>query len=138
MKNMSQGIKKNKLGISTVVTYILLMGIAVVLGGLIYTWMKTFVPKEPLECPDGTTLSIISYSYNCSNLSSINITFKNTGMFNVAGYYIHASNVSGYKMATIDLSKNFAIRGNGDIVFSGAVVVNKTVDNLNPHRLLSR
>ena len=114
---------KNKAGISVIITYVLLIGIAVILGGIMYTWMKSFIPAdEGLECPDGTNLAIESYEYNCSNLNNISLNLINNGRFDIAGYFIKASNISGYKIATIDFSQHF-IKTNNDVSnFSGSIV----------------
>ena len=58
--------KKNKRGISIVVGYVLLVSFAVFMGVVVYQWMKTFVPKETLDCPEGTSLFIKDYTYKCS------------------------------------------------------------------------
>ena len=51
--------------------YVLLVSLAIIMGGIIYTWMKTYVPKDALECPEGTSLIIKGYEYNCSHLFAI-------------------------------------------------------------------
>jgi hypothetical protein len=96
---------KNKKGISVILGYVLLVGLAVVIGGIMYSWMKTYVPGDSLDCPDGTSMTIKTYSYSCATPNSITFTFLNNGRFDIAGYYIRVGNVSG-GMPFIDLSKN--------------------------------
>ena len=67
----------SKRGVSVVIGYVLLVSVAVVLGGVMYAWMKSYVPKESLDCPEGSALSIKSYVYNCSDPSRINLTIVN-------------------------------------------------------------
>lgn len=95
-------IKKNKKAISAMIGYVLLVAFAVVMGGLIYNWMKSYVPQDSLECPD--SVSFFINDLDCES-SSLNITLRNNGRFNVAGYFIHGTNETG-QVATIDLSQN--------------------------------
>jgi FlaG/FlaF family flagellin (archaellin) len=96
--------KKNKKGVSVVIGYILLITFVLFLGVIIYNWMKTYVPKEELNCPDSVSLFIKDYWCDSTQL---NLTLKNNGMFNVGGYFIRISNVSDkLVLPTIDLSQN--------------------------------
>ena len=94
----------NKKGVSIMVGYVLLIGLAIVMGGTTYVWMKSYIPKEPLECPAGTSLMIKDYQYNCGDLNWINLTLKNNGRFDIGGYAIHVSNSPGITLPTIDIS----------------------------------
>jgi len=47
-------VKKNKRGVSIVIGYVLLIAISIVISILVYQALKTYVPKEALECSDGT------------------------------------------------------------------------------------
>jgi hypothetical protein len=96
--------KRNKKGLSVVVGYVLLIVFVVFLGVVVYNWMKTYVPQDDLNCPEGTSLFI--KDYNCTTNSQLNLTLKNNGKFNVGGYFIRVTNTSGVGLATIDLSKN--------------------------------
>ena len=87
-----------------VVGYVLLIVFVVFLGVVVYNWMKTYVPKGDLNCPEGTSLFI--KDYNCTTNNQLNLTLKNNGKFNVGGYFIRVTNTSGVGLATIDLSKN--------------------------------
>ena len=101
---MKRGLVKNKLGVSVMIGYILLVTLAVIMGGIIYTWMKSYVPQDKLECPEGTSISIASYDYNCSDEDSINLTIKNNGRFDIAGYFIRATDQENQAIANVDLS----------------------------------
>jgi len=65
-------------------------------------------------------LWIVLKDYNCST-NQLNITLKNNGKFNLAGFFIHASNNTEQKIATIDLSKNLN-QPPGEIYGSAVVV----------------
>lgn len=96
--------KKNKKAVSIMIGYVLLVTFAVIIGAVVYQWVKTYVPRDSLECPDGTSLFIKDYTYDCYNNELI-LTFRNNGKFDIRGYYIHATNSSEQELATIDLSQ---------------------------------
>jgi len=98
--------RKSKKAVSVIIGYVLLIAFAVVIGGLTYTWIKTYVPIEGLECQDGVSVFIKKSVFDITTTPhQLNITVKNTGRFSVAGYFIHATNESDQKLATIDLSR---------------------------------
>lgn len=118
----------NKKGVSIMIGYVLLVSIAIIMGGIMYTWMSGYVPTEELECPDGVSMVVTSYFYNCSN-TTLNITIKNNGRFSIAGYYIKATNDSVQNLAAIDLSK-WALKTQDDMYkFADAVVLGSANSN---------
>ncbi|MEK6833700.1 MAG: hypothetical protein AABY32_06665 [Nanoarchaeota archaeon] len=94
---------KSKKGVSVIIGYVLLITFAVIIGVIVYQWMKTYVPQEDLNCPDGVSIFIDDYS--CSS-NTLVLHFKNNGRFNIGGYFIHATDSPEEELATIDLSKN--------------------------------
>ena len=102
---MLSGIKsKNKSGISIMVGYVLLVTLAIVMGIIAYNWMKTYVPSDITECPEGASILIKEATFNLSN-SKLVLTLKNNGRFNLVGYLIYGANSSGGALQTIDLSR---------------------------------
>ena len=93
----------SKRAVSIMIGYVLLVTAAIVMGVIVYQWLKTYVPIEVPECPQETSVFIKDYSCEPA-LGYFNITLKNNGKFNVAGYFIHVANKSGQEIATIDLS----------------------------------
>ena len=89
------------------IAYVILVSIALVMAGIIYAWLTTFVPKTPQECPDGSSISVKDIEYDCS-LNILNLSLKNNGRFSLGGYFIHASNVSGQELAILDLTQYFS------------------------------
>jgi flagellin-like protein len=116
----------NKRGVSEIIGYILLIAIVVVISIFVYGFLKTFVPQESLTCPDGTSISIPAYVYNCTvglkSSNTLNLSIYNDGTFSIAGYFIHASNDSTQKIAAIDLTPYFfgppGYRAANSILFS--------------------
>ena len=92
----------NKKGVSVIIGYVLLISLAVVMGGVMYAWMKSYVPKDNFDCPDGTSMYIRNYFYDCTT-KTLNLTLWNNGRFDIAGYYIRAANSSTLGLATINL-----------------------------------
>lgn len=105
--------KKNKRAMSAVVGYVLLITFGIIMSTVVYSYLKTYVPKDVSSCPDG--LSVFLESYSCS-AGHLNITLKNNGKFNYVGYSIHASEDPNQSVAAINLNKN--IIGSSDGQFS--------------------
>ncbi|MCF7910667.1 hypothetical protein K9L16_03275 [Candidatus Pacearchaeota archaeon] len=100
-------ILQSKKAVSPIIGYILLISIAITLSVIAYGYMKTFVPKDQVACPDGTSLFIQEYSYT---YPSLEIDFRNNGRFGIAGFYIKATTDPEQDIATKDLA-NFLISG---------------------------
>jgi hypothetical protein len=91
---------KNKKAVSEVISYVLLIVIAMSLATGVYAWMKFYVPSEKEEkCADDTAISIIDYNclYNPilggpeNKKNEIRLTISNQGFFEVDGFFITAS-----------------------------------------------
>lgn len=100
----------NKKAISPMIGYILLISAAILMSVIVYAWLKTYIPKAALECPEAT--SIFIKDYTCTG-NQLNLTIRNNGNFNVAGYFIRIANVSGAELATVDLSQKLQIQFGG-------------------------
>jgi flagellin-like protein len=106
--------KTGKKGISNIIGYILLIAIVIALSVLVYGWLKTYVPSESIECRDGVSVSIDRYEYDCNN-SVLNLTLKNSGRFDISGFYIYGRTTPAEGLATTDLSP-FTSQGNDGVV----------------------
>lgn len=93
---------KSKKGISIMIGYVILITIAVVMGTIVYAWLKSYVPTNVSKCPDGTSIFVKDFTYDCKN--SLNVTIQNNGRFSIAGYYIHSADSPTQELATDDLS----------------------------------
>ncbi len=101
------------------VGYVLLITCAIIMGVVVYQWIKTYVPTDALACPEGVSIFIKEHRYDCDK-PELNLTLKNNGLFNIAGYFIHATNGSEQELAIIDLS-NYTLLGEnmvGTVLFS--------------------
>ncbi len=68
--------------------------------------MKSYVPKDTIDCPDGVSIFITDSS--CienitDNTYELRLNIKNNGRFDIGGFFIHATNSSNQTLATIDL-----------------------------------
>lgn len=122
---------KNKKAISPMIGYVLLISISIAMSVVVYVWLKTYVPRASLECPD--TTSIFIKEYTCLN-GELNLTIKNNGNFNIAGYFIRIANESGQELATLDLSQKLKVKFGGvtvgnSVFVDGEVPGNSLVPN---------
>jgi len=95
--------------------YIFLITITIIISTIVYQQLRTYVPTEKVECPEGVSVFLKKVIYDCEN-KELNITLKNNGRFSVAGYFIAATNKSDQELATIDLSKYNKKEGVGGFV----------------------
>src|SRR3989344_5928807 len=120
MKNLLQQVKmrkknKDKRGISEIIGYVLLIVGAVAMGAIVFSWLKTYIPTEKLECPDDVSLfvkessCVIDTSTLITTLN-LNLNLKNNGKFNIDGYFIRGA-LSGEEQATQDLSEYLSSGG---------------------------
>jgi len=94
---------ENKKGVSAMVSYVLLVVFLIIISGLVYQWLRTYIPKDSLECPDGSSLFIKEANFDSQD-ARLEITIKNNGRFNLAGYFIYMTNDPNQELPTIELS----------------------------------
>lgn len=109
MKRQSILKRKKRKGVSAIVGYVLIITFGIIMAAIVYNYLKTYVPKDLLDCPE--SVSIFIKDYECQD-GMLNITLKNNGKFNYAGYYIHGANNTNQKVATINLVENFVNSSN--------------------------
>ena len=91
----------NKKGISSIIGYILLISFVVVISGIVYTWMQSYVPQDLPACPDSVSMIVDA---SCTG-NTLKVTLDNNGLFDISGYYIKGA-TSADGVATIDLGAN--------------------------------
>lgn len=84
-------IRRNKRGISNMISYVILITIALSMAGGVFTWLKFYatIPSDEGKCPEDVSLIISTYS--CDQIDEISIKVKNGGLFNIDGFFIRAS-----------------------------------------------
>jgi hypothetical protein len=116
---------KNKKGLSVVIGYVLLISLGVIMSVIVFTYLKSYVPKDLTSCPEGSSLFLDDYS--CSS-GQLNISMKNNGKFNLGGFFILGGNNSEGQLATYDLSRY--LQDPDGRLYGNAVVVNLGEQNL--------
>lgn len=95
---------KSKKGVSLIIGYVLLITFSIILGVVVYKMLSTYVPREEVSCPEGASLLIKEYTYDCDeNILILNIT--NNGRFDMGGYFIYGADAEDRELATIDLTQ---------------------------------
>ncbi len=111
----------NKKGVSVVVGYVLLITFGIIISVIVYSYLKSFVPSDTPACPDGVSIFVRNYSYDCTT-GVLNLTLENNGKFNINGYFAHGSTNPNATIATEDFSKMFnSNRSNNGTTLTGAV-----------------
>ncbi len=102
IKNMKRDDKK---GQSEIIGYILLIVVAVVMSFIVYAYLKSYVPKDKVECPSDLSLIVRSYENNC-DAGNLSLELENKGLFNVSGYSLRGSTDENRDIANIVLASN--------------------------------
>lgn len=110
--------RMGKKGVSIMIGYVLLITLAVVMGVITYNMLKTYIPRNAVECPDGVSLFIKNYS--CQG-TEFNLTLKNNGRFDIAGFLIRVGN-STEEFATRDLTQDMTKLDSGEFIANSVVI----------------
>jgi len=94
---------KGKKGISPLIGYVLLVVFAIVISSVVFQWLRTYVPAQAMECPDGVSLFINDATFN-TETKELNLTMTNNGRFNINGYFINIKNDSEQDLAVIGIA----------------------------------
>lgn len=81
-----------KRGISEVVSYVLLIVVAITISAIVFAFLKLYVPKEKPECKEGINLIIENVTCVFDEDNQLNnrilITLQNRGLFKVDKAYL--------------------------------------------------
>ncbi|MBS3091440.1 hypothetical protein J4217_03275 [Candidatus Pacearchaeota archaeon] len=87
--------KGDKKGVSEIVSYALLVIIAVGIAVLVYAFLRVYVPKDKLECPDNIAIAIKEVACNYDSAgTTLELTLANKGFFNISNVLIRMGNES--------------------------------------------
>lgn len=121
---------KDKKAISEMVSYVLLIVIAIGLSVGVYAWLRWQANIEKIEaCPED--VSLVLKEYKCLYTGKIQVTVKNNGLFNVNGYVIRGTNSSD-KNALIgfplkDVNLNYGSNVAGAVYFNNSLAPGKEI-----------
>jgi len=97
-------LNRDKKAVSPIIGYVLLIVGLLAVSAIVYSWLQTYVPKASAECP--ADVSIYVKDINCTIENGdveLRLSLKNNGLFDVDGFFIHATNSSEQTLAAIDL-----------------------------------
>jgi len=102
MRLNSKKEMRGKKGISPLIGYVLLVVFAVVISSVVFQWLRTYVPAQAMECPDGVSLFLNEVTFD-SDTGELSLTMTNNGRFSIDGYFINIKNDSEQDLATIGI-----------------------------------
>lgn len=120
--------RKNKKAMSAIIGYVLLITFGIILSVIVFTYLKTYVPKDKLDCPSG--ISIFLKEYSCVG-NNFNVTIKNNGKFNILGFSMYGANNTEQEIATIDFSQYLNPTSPGK-AFQGTFLYDLTQKEMKP------
>lgn len=87
-KNLFQ--LKQKKGVSIMVSYVLLIALAISLSIGVFFYLKLYLPSESPNCPDDISITIDEIKCSRNTLTSyvVDITLTNRGLFTIDSAYI--------------------------------------------------
>ena len=84
----------NKNGLSELVSYVLLIVIAVGLSIAVYNYLLAYTPKDKPTCSEDVSLVLQDSWCTSGSPGTVNVTLLNKGLFKVDAAYIRFGNVS--------------------------------------------
>ena len=88
----------NKKGVSLMISYVLLITIAIILSIAVFSWLSVISNIKPIaHCDDGT--SILITDYKCEN--GFSLLVRNSGRFNISGFILQVSGDSEKAPSTL-------------------------------------
>jgi hypothetical protein len=83
-------LRRNKKALSEIVGYTLLIVIALAMAGMVYTFLKIYIPKEQIQCTED--INLIVEDVSCSVSGGLTLTLANRGLFKADDAYIRLGN----------------------------------------------
>lgn len=114
--------KRSKKAVSIMIGYVLLITFAIILGAAVYTWMRSYVPREAIECPDGVSVFIkdIKCESDGAGRYDLILNLTNNGRFSIDAYYLRVSTRQEVEIGTTSLTEKVS----GDVqVGSGGILL---------------
>ncbi len=115
--------KKSKKAVSIMIGYVLLITFAIILGAVVYTWLRSYVPRETIECPDGVSVFIKDIKCESIGGNEYNLTLNltNNGRFSIDAYYLRVSENPEIEIGTKSLTE--IVSGNVQAVSGGIITI---------------
>lgn len=92
---------KEKKGVSVIISYVLLIALALTLAAIVYAWLSSYAKTslEEQKCPDGVNIRFEKIT--CGD-GKIKLKIINNGLFSIAGFVAKYSKEKG-RAATLPL-----------------------------------
>jgi hypothetical protein len=102
-------LQKDKKGVSLMVSYVLLVIIAIGLSVAVFAYLQLYLPREEAKCLEDISLSIDEASCEFSHGENYNISIKltNRGLFNVNGAFIRIGEQGRVFKVALNQEDNF-------------------------------
>jgi len=86
-------LNQDKKGLSEMISYVLLVAIAIGISTGVFVWLKSYTNVTPVvDCEEGTSVLLESYTCQCEyELCLMSLDIKNNGRFNVSGIILTIS-----------------------------------------------
>jgi hypothetical protein len=82
----------NKKAVSLMVSYVLLISIAIALSIGVFIWLKGISNVTPVaDCKEGTSILLENYTCTTGITGGISLEIKNSGYFNISGIVLSVS-----------------------------------------------
>lgn len=109
----------NKKALSEMVGYVILVVIAIALSVAVYSFLKSYVPVDMIECPVDMSLIVQNYScYNSGDGYKLQLVLTNKGLFNINAAYLRL----GPENRKVKFLVNDALAHNGVYLFDNNVL----------------
>ena len=95
---------KNKKAISEIVSYVLLIVIAIGISAMVFAFLRVYIPKAQPACP--SDVSLIVQSYDCAG-NNLNLTISNKGLWKVDMAYVRLGTPGQAVKTEISKSVNY-------------------------------
>ncbi len=116
---------RNKKAVSLMVSYVLLVSIAIIVATGVFVWLRTMSNINPsTDCKEGTSLILENYLCTFGIDGGIDLYLKNNGYFNIDGVILSAGNDTGI-FPVVYLMPEFAVGFENNI--KGHYFFNKTL-----------
>ncbi len=87
---------RNKKAVSLMVSYVLLVSIAIIVATGVFVWLRTMSNiNPPANCKEGTSLILENYLCTNGTNGGIDLYLKNNGYFNIDGVILSVGNDTG-------------------------------------------
>lgn len=97
-------MRANKKALSEIVSYVLLIIIAIGISAMVFAFLQVYLPKEKAECPADISLSIQDYTCSLSD-EELMLVISNRGLWKVDAAYVRLG-LEDEQVKTLITNKN--------------------------------